>query len=98
MRYIEPRHIAVHHVHVPLGLKKKIVLISDLHLGIFKGAGFLEKVVEHIQKITGVDFVVIAGDLTYEPHPETLSHLFKPLQALAPNVYAVLGNHDVGHP
>lgn len=98
MRFIEPRYIAVHHVHVPLWLRKKIVLISDLHLWIFKGARFLETVVQKIQKITGVDFVVIAWDLTYEPLPQDIQRLFEPLRNLTPAVYAVLGNHDVGHP
>lgn len=98
MRFVEPHAVSIHHVHVPLGLQKKIALISDLHLGVFKDESFLQRIVHKINQISGIDFVVVAGDLTYEPHPHKIHDLFRPFQHIVQEVYAVLGNHDVGFP
>ncbi len=92
-RFIEPQLILVHQHQIKVGLQAKIVVISDIHLGIYKKRAFLKRVVNKINQLKQIDAVLIAGDLTY--HPQTdLNQLFSPLKQLKVPVYAVLGNHD----
>lgn len=98
-RFIEPQQIQVKHTTIDVGVDSKVVLISDLHLGVFKDRVFLQKVVNQINRLEGIDMVLIAGDFTFEPLPDQpLDELFAPLRDLRVPVYAVLGNHDVEHP
>jgi len=97
-RFIAPWRIKYHDVYIPLGLKKKIVLISDLHIGVFKDETFLRTIVEAISVLDDVDMVLIAGDITYEPYESDLPRLLSPLQDIHFPTYAVLWNHDTGFP
>ncbi len=93
-RFVEPQMIRVQETTLSgTGANANIVLISDIHLGIYKDSEFLERVVSRINTLPA-DAVVIAGDLTYEPEPGALPALFAPLARLRAPVYAVLGNHD----
>lgn len=98
--YIEPNRIKISYTSLPnFNLSKRIILISDIHLGIFKNQKFLQKVVTHINKIPNYDLVLIAGDLTYEPtNSQDLKTLFAPLKQINTPVISVLGNHDVEKP
>lgn len=96
-RFIEPQIIIVREQTINVGFKGRIVLIADMHLGIYKKAGFLERAVEVINK-QNPDYVMIAGDFTFEPKEEKLAKLFDALSKVNAPVYAVLGNHDVEHP
>ncbi len=96
-RFIEPQMIITRHQAINTGFSAKIILISDLHLGRYKGQKFLQRVVHTINEIPG-DAVFIAGDLTYEPKKNELKTLFQPLSKLNKPVYWVLGNHDVEKP
>lgn len=93
-RFAEPQMLQVRQTTLAdTGVDARIALISDIHLGIYKDIGFLERVVERINHLP-VDAVVIAGDFTYEPQHQSLQVLFAPLSKLRAPVYAVLGNHD----
>lgn len=75
----------------------RIVLLSDLHLGIFVGTAQLEKIVQEVNR-ESPDFVMITGDIFdgYLPAKKELSDiaaLFRQLSAKE-GVYAVSGNHD----
>lgn len=73
---------------------KKIVLISDLHIGLVRGRRFVERAVARIMEENG-DLIVIAGDLIdgpifpYEKYLRPLHDLRAPL-----GVYYTPGNHE----
>ncbi len=93
-RFVEPQMIRVQHTTLAgTGIEARIILVSDIHLGVYKGSGFLDRVVDRINALPA-DQVVIAGDLTYEPQGHALQTLFAPLARLQRPAYAVLGNHD----
>lgn len=96
-RFIETQIITVNETVIQSGFNGNIALIADTHLGAFKNKGFLERVVEKINK-QNIDYVFIAGDFTYEPNKEELNELFSALGNINKPVYAVLGNHDVERP
>jgi predicted MPP superfamily phosphohydrolase len=93
-RFVEPQMIRVRESTLSgTGIDADIVLISDIHLGIYKDRHFLDRIVDRINALP-VDAVAIAGDLTYEPGQRSLRELFAPLARLRHPAYAVLGNHD----
>ncbi len=96
-RFVEPRLITIRQQTVSVGFNAKIAVISDVHLGIYKDNVFLSQVVTKINSFPNIDAVLIPGDLTYEPSGD-LTTLFAPLKQIKFPVYAVLGNHDTGHP
>lgn len=76
----------------------RMVLLSDLHIGVFVGAAYIRKAVCRINSLSP-DMVVIAGDIFDNGYAEecgrldTVSALLRTLRA-KDGVYAVLGNHD----
>ncbi|MCK5416688.1 metallophosphoesterase [Candidatus Parcubacteria bacterium] len=82
---------------IEVGFSGKIVVIADLHLGVYKNENFLKRVVDKINKIENIDAVLIPGDFTYCP-PKNLDNLFYPLKKINAPIYAVLGNHDSEKP
>lgn len=96
--FIEPQLITVTRVSIPFPLHQtlKIAVISDLHTGPYKGAGYLKRVVRRINSEIP-DIVIIAGDLVLSETvtSETLRAL-EPLKDLRSKlgVFAILGNHD----
>ncbi len=70
----------------------RIVQLSDLHLGVFRGAAFLSEVVD-IVNATFPDLVVITGDLT-DGSVKKLAHVVTPLKHLKGPVLFVTGNHE----
>lgn len=96
-RFIERNLIFIQATDVNVGFNAKLVVISDIHLGIYKDASFLERVVNKINEIKDVDAVLVAGDFTYYP-PNNLEKLFYPLKDIKVPIYAVLGNHDSEKP
>jgi len=97
--FIEARIIQTEEVTIPLGIQKKIILISDLHLGqwFWKWEDFLTRIVEKTN-IIKADYILIAGDFTYYPDEKNLKNLFSSFTKSNKPIYAVLGNHDVGFP
>lgn len=95
-RFIEPQWMHTRHSTLQgSGARLDLVLISDLHLGLYKSPDFLARLVKRINAIEA-DAVLIAGDFTYESATDevALSALFAPLAGLKKPVFAVLGNHD----
>ena len=77
--------------------KKKVVLLSDIHVGTFVDLQQLAKIVEKVNSLQA-DLILIAGDMF---DVEAFAYcdktaIAKVLQKLEPkeNVFAVLGNDD----
>jgi len=96
-RFIEPQLIVIKTHKIDIGFDAKIVVLADIHLGVYKNEKFLERIVEKVNKMENIDAVLIPGDLTFEPN-QPLDGLFKSLADLKFTTYAVLGNHDTEHP
>ena len=93
-RFVEPQRIRVQEtVLAGAGAPLRLVLISDIHLGVYKDTEYLQRLVDRINALQA-DAVVIAGDFTYEPDGASLQTMFAPLARLRLPTYAVLGNHD----
>lgn len=92
MRFVEPQWITREETAIEAGASARIVLLSDLHLGAYKDAGFVERVAASVNA-TQADCVLIAGDLLYAARLP-LEPMFAPLGRINKPVYAVLGNHD----
>jgi predicted MPP superfamily phosphohydrolase len=96
--FIEPNIITITRLNVPLAMHSpvKIALVSDFHVGPYKGAWFVRRVAKRINREMP-DLILIVGDLvlTETVTPETLKAL-EPLGDLHPAIgtYAVMGNHD----
>ena len=95
--FVEPQIIVVTKKALthPMGHSMKIAVVSDMHVGPYKGKAFLQKAVKRING-TLPDLVLLPGDFVF-----TLGADIEDLEPLedisAPmGVYAVLGNHDVG--
>lgn len=96
--FIERFLIKIEKTEINANFNLKIALMSDLHLGKWKGEDFLLKVVNEINKLD-TEAVFIAGDFTYNiENTDSFKSLFKPLADLKVPVYAVLGNHDEEKP
>ncbi len=96
-RFIERNMIVIKTTEIEVGFSGKFVIISDLHLGVYKKADFLKRVVKKINKIENVTAVLIPGDFIYHPS-NNLDDLFYPLKDIDVPVYAVFGNHDSQKP
>ena len=92
MRMVEPNWITREETAIAVGARARIVLVSDLHLGAYKGAAFVERLAARINT-EAADCVLIAGDFLYAPR-FPLDALLAPLKGIKQPVYAVLGNHD----
>ncbi len=80
------------------GRNYRIALLSDLHLGVFVGAGYIEKVVRQVNSLSP-DLVVITGDICNNGYAEECGSLDRAAACLRTlrardGVFAVLGNHD----
>ncbi len=95
--FIEPQWIQVRHTTIDVGFSSRIALIADVHLGPLKTQRFLRRVVLKINKLD-IDYVLVAGDWTYEPRIDHLDQLFSPLKEVKVPIFGVLGNHDVERP
>jgi hypothetical protein len=58
-RFIEPHIIRTQYNTIDTSIKAKIVVLSDLHLGIFKDERYLDKVIKKVNKIENIDFIII---------------------------------------
>lgn len=95
---IEAR-VLVTNTHTIAGkIDAKMIVISDLHLGVFKRAAWLRRIVKKIKSLHSVDAVFILGDWLYKAKTEEISSLLMPLAQIQAPIYAVLGNHDYDTP
>lgn len=97
--FIEPQFIVVRGQDIKLSATTtenvKIVLVSDFHLGPYKGDWFLKRAVAKISD-QKPDMIILDGDFVYDS--KTQAELLAPLKDLHAKygVFAVLGNHDYG--
>lgn len=95
--FVEPKMITVNEfaLDFPIRTPLKIAVISDVHIGPYKGTTFLERVVKRTNDLLP-DMVFIVGDFIFDPDADLSD--FTPLKNLHPSIgtYAVLGNHDQG--
>ncbi len=97
--FIEPRFLAVVDQEISIGTSGRqlhAVLISDIHVGPYKKAGWVQHLVENTNK-QDPDYVFLDGDFI-ATHVKELDYL-APLAELEANkgVFAVLGNHDFSY-
>ncbi|MFA7314361.1 MAG: metallophosphoesterase [Candidatus Magasanikbacteria bacterium] len=99
--FVEPKIIVINRQEIDLAkIDKpiKIAFISDLHVGPYKKADWVKKVVKKILDLKP-DIVLIGGDNLYNSdyNPEELNYL-TPLAELAKQIptYDVNGNHEHG--
>ena len=102
-RFIEPHTVHVQHLHYQFDQNKpfqkpiKVALLADLHIGLFSGhERQLKSIVKKIN-LEQPDFVVVAGDWTYEPENKLAEELAILKEIQAP-IYSVNGNHDEQYP
>ncbi|MDD3302570.1 MAG: metallophosphoesterase [Candidatus Gracilibacteria bacterium] len=98
-RFIEPNIVLIKNEQIKIGFNANVVVLSDLHLGVYKDKFFLQKVVDKINTLQGIDFVLIPGDFAYVTTKNNdFVDLFSPFKNLKVPVFATLGNHDLSHP
>lgn len=102
-RFIEPHTVHVKHLSYALGQSQrfvrpvKVALLADLHIGLFSGHERQLKSIVKKVNLAQPDFVVVAGDWTYEPENKLVEELAILKEIQAP-VYSVNGNHDEQYP
>jgi uncharacterized protein len=102
-RFIEPHQIHVHTTHYqfqadrPFHKPVKVALIADLHIGLFSGREKQLKLIVDKINSSQPDFVVVAGDWTYEPEDRLVEELAI-LKSIQAPIYSVKGNHDEQYP
>ncbi|MEI6309222.1 MAG: metallophosphoesterase [bacterium] len=81
------------------GERLRVAFCSDLHLGLYKGREWMERLVQILQQ-EDPDLILWGGDFVYRASPEQLAEDLHPLSQLHPCLgsFAVLGNHDYGFP
>lgn len=93
--FIEPQIITVTErtITLPAEEEMTIVVLSDFHVGPYKGQRFVRRVAEKVQALEP-DLVLLVGDFIYYGN-DPLDHL-TPLGDLSPRygTFAVLGNHE----
>jgi uncharacterized protein len=96
--FVERFVLMVEEHNFQVGFQGRLGLMADTHIGQWKNAEWLRKVVTKLNTIENLDAVVVAGDLSYEPNLKEIDNLFSPFKESKYPVYAVLGNHDVEEP
>jgi hypothetical protein len=71
----------------------KVVVFSDLHLGVYNNSLVVEKLVTKINNLEP-DLVIIPGDFVYFIDEKEIENNFKALKDIRAIKVAVLGNHD----
>ena len=71
----------------------KIVQLSDIHIGHFRGKKFFRKIIDKTIK-QNPDFVVITGDL-YDSKKHLSKKFLEPLTEIKSPVFFIEGNHDI---
>ena len=100
-RFVEPQKIIVRREKLVLGKtgrKIKLILATDLHLGMFKGEKFLKKVLQKIADLGSGDLILLGGDLINDPSRQQFKSMFEPLKTFKHRTFAITGNHDAGVP
>lgn len=73
----------------------KVVVFSDLHLGVYKNKNFLKRLVKKVNQLEA-DLVLIPGDFVYFMSRDKLKEELAELSQIQAPCLVVLGNHDYG--
>lgn len=93
-RFIEPNLLIVKQTKIKTGYVLKIALISDMHYGLYSTEWQKKRLVNKLNSLE-LDFIVVAGDWTYEPRQTiSLTKQLAPFKQLRHPIYSVPGNHD----
>lgn len=98
MRWSIPYDIQIITHPLALWINSKIALISDLHLWMHKNQKYAQSIVDELNSISWLNYVLIAWDWTYYPQTWSLQKVFEPFRSLRVPVFGVLWNHDVEKP
>lgn len=102
-RFVEPRILLTRSHDIALDQcfeqagTARIVIFSDMHIGLFANAMPLWRVAKAVAA-ADPDAALIAGDFVYFLEPRRFEQAFGALEDIGAPVFAVLGNHDVGFP
>ena len=102
-RFIEPHQVHVKYHQYRLNPQReftkpvKVALVADMHVGLFSGHERQLKTIVKKLNQEQPDFVVVAGDWTYEPENRLVQELAV-LREIQMPVYSVSGNHDEQYP
>lgn len=97
--FVEPNIILTKKFEYNTWFKANFVLVSDLHIWVFKDENYLKRIVKKINNFQDIDWVLIPWDFTLLKDDKTdLDKLFAPLKDIKYPVYATLWNHDTTHP
>ncbi len=93
---LQTTSVAIHSANIKSEIK--IAFVSDIQVGQWKKAGWVEKIVEHIENAKP-DIIILGGDLIdNEGTFEDESKYLEPLKKLVGRypIHYVLGNHEYG--
>jgi len=92
-RQLTVKELKIATAKMPAG-RLTIAQISDLHLGVMLGAGFLDRVITQLREARP-DIIVATGDII-DGQGDSLDQLALRFRALHPpmGAYAVIGNHE----
>lgn len=96
-RFIETAIIRIKKINIvnqKIKTDLKIVVISDLHLGLYQGKNKLQKIVKKVNNINP-DLVMIPGDFISYIKINQILQILTPLKNLKAKTIAVNGNHDL---
>jgi len=96
MRFLEPNLLIVKNYNFGdknLKNQLKVVVISDIHVGVYNKKILLERAVTKIKKIKP-DLILIPGDFVYFADKNKMDDYFSSLKEINVPKLAVLGNHD----
>jgi hypothetical protein len=99
IRFVEPNLIKIDQEQINLGGEGKglkVIVASDLHLGLFSSPAKLKRAVNKINSLEG-DLVLIPGDFVFKLAPDKFAE-FAELKNIKLPLAVVLGNHDYGRP
>ena len=97
--FVEPNIILTKTFEYNAWFKANFVLVSDIHLWIYKDERYLKRIVEKINNLQDIDWVLIPWDFTLlKDDKADLDKLFEPLKDIKYPVYATLWNHDTMNP
>lgn len=72
----------------------RFIVVNDLHYMSPECGQWLEKMTQHMKSHAGVDFCIVAGDMTEHGKPEHHAAVRDILRTLNIPIHVVVGNHD----
>lgn len=94
-RFIEPNLLFVKKTKIEVWFKANIVLLSDLHLWVYKWKNFLSRIIQKVKNLEDIDFILIPWDSIFYPKSkEELEKIFSNIKDIKIPIFAILWSHD----